>query len=196
VPPEATQTMTATSIQVVVMNEDPPVTAHIPTISAEFRGAFAQFDALYGDLIRLARVVAPYHADAQDIVQTALVRTLTRHPGMAGIGNPSAYLYRVVVRKASRIRQQQRRIPTRQHPTVDAGNQVPTELTIVDVARALESLPPRQRAVLYLRFVVDVSVVEAAQLLGCSEGTVKSQTAKATRHLAANRVLSFGDDDA
>jgi RNA polymerase sigma factor (sigma-70 family) len=48
----------------------------------------------------------------------------------------------------------------------------------LDMRAALAQLPPRQRATLVLRFYCDLTVEQAAELLGCSAGTVKSQTAK------------------
>jgi RNA polymerase sigma factor (sigma-70 family) len=50
--------------------------------------------------------------------------------------------------------------------------------TRLDVRAALASLPPRQRATLVLRFYCDLPVDETAAELGCTAGTVKSQTAK------------------
>lgn len=54
------------------------------------------------------------------------------------------------------------------------------------VQRALVQLPPRQRAVIVLRFFEDIDVNQTAEILQCGAGTVKSQTAKA---LAKLRVL-------
>jgi RNA polymerase sigma factor (sigma-70 family) len=49
----------------------------------------------------------------------------------------------------------------------------------------LAELPPKRRAVLVLRYFCDLSVEEAAATLGCSPGTVKSQTARALETLRA-----------
>lgn len=53
----------------------------------------------------------------------------------------------------------------------------------LDLRAALMSLPPRRRATLVLRFYCDLSVEQTAQLLGCTPGTVKSQTVKALEQL-------------
>jgi RNA polymerase sigma factor (sigma-70 family) len=50
---------------------------------------------------------------------------------------------------------------------------------MLDVNAALAGLPPRQRATIVLRFHCDLTVDQAADVLGCTPGTVKSQTSKA-----------------
>ena len=52
-----------------------------------------------------------------------------------------------------------------------------------DIAAALATLPPRQRALVVLRHLEDMSVADAAELMGITEGTVKSQTARALEKL-------------
>ena len=54
----------------------------------------------------------------------------------------------------------------------------------LDVARALEALPRRQREVAVLRYLLDMNTAEVAATLGISEGTVKSSLARARSHLA------------
>jgi DNA-directed RNA polymerase specialized sigma24 family protein len=68
---------------------------------------------------------------------------------------------------------------------------VPDLAAALDVRAALAGLPPRQRATVVLRFYCDLNVDQAAQVLGCSTGTVKSQTAKGLD--ALRRVLGSAD---
>jgi RNA polymerase sigma factor (sigma-70 family) len=66
--------------------------------------------------------------------------------------------------------------PDREHP----GDDLETRSTVLD---ALRGLPPRQRAVVVLRHFLQYDVAGTAHVLGCTEGTVKSQNAKALSRL-------------
>ncbi|WP_328651114.1 SigE family RNA polymerase sigma factor [Micromonospora sp. NBC_00330] len=68
----------------------------------------------------------------------------------------------------------------------DVSRAFPDPTDRITVVGALRQVPPRQRAVLVLRFFQDLSVEETAKAMGCSTGTVKSQTAKG---LATLRTL-------
>ena len=65
----------------------------------------------------------------------------------------------------------------------EAGSAVEPSAEQVDVARALEALPRRQREVAVLRYLLEMSTAEVAAALGITEGTVKSSLARARTHL-------------
>jgi RNA polymerase sigma factor (sigma-70 family) len=69
-------------------------------------------------------------------------------------------------------------------PDVAIEDPLPTD-TEAAVFHALASLPPRMRAAVVLRHLLELSVAEAADALNCSEGTVKSQTARGLDQLRA-----------
>jgi RNA polymerase sigma factor (sigma-70 family) len=68
-------------------------------------------------------------------------------------------------------------------PELASGDTTDAVVLRLSVAHALRQLTPRQRAVITLRFFEDQTESEAAAVLGCAVGTVKSQTAKALAKL-------------
>lgn len=136
-------------------------------------------------LVRFALALAGNPADAEDLVQNALTRTALRWRSVRNRDNPDAYVKQAIVRQHINHwrRWGSRELPTgtlpeRPDPPVD----VETRTAVWD---ALSALPPRQRAVIVLRYYEDLSEAQIAQALGCSQGTVKSQASKAMRHLRA-----------
>ena len=114
---------------------------------------------------------------AEDLVQTALLRLYTRRQRIdpAGI---DAYTRRVI----SRLAIDEARRPYRRAELRDALPETPVATAepaaALDVRAALQKVPPKQRAVLVLRFFSDLTNAEAAKVLRISEGTVKSQAAR------------------
>jgi RNA polymerase sigma-70 factor (sigma-E family) len=126
---------------------------------------------------------------AEDLTQTALTKLYSVWHRVEKKGSPDAYvrqvLYRTFVDETRRRRWWER--PTAfEHDAAAPGQDLELRMTLLD---ALRQLPPRSRAVLVLRFWEDQSVEETATALGCSTGTVKSQT---SRGLAALRRI-LGD---
>lgn len=129
---------------------------------------------------------------ADDLVQATVTKLFVGWRTVRDADNIDAYAHTVLVRAFLdehrrgwwRVRLPGRS-PERATPVVDTA----TRLTVRD---ALGRLAPRQRAVLLLRFYRDLDVEQTAAALGCSAGTVKSQTHRA---LAALRAL-LGDPDA
>ena len=146
--------------------------------------AFADWaNARLAPLVRFGFALTHDEGAAEDLVQLALVRTLLAWPRLRNQGDPEPYVRRVMVNEQVSAWRRQRRHPQVRLVPPGAGEAYrPDEAELVErdrVWRELVHLPPRQRAVLILRFYEDRSEREVAALLGCSVGTVKSQTSKA-----------------
>jgi RNA polymerase sigma-70 factor (sigma-E family) len=134
---------------------------------------------------------------AEDLVQTALARLYVAWPRVRRSGTQAAYAWRIVVNahldevRRPRWRREQSVAEPPDGPASQPPGALPAGLDGEDVRAALAALPPRMRAAIVLRHWMDLSVGETASLLNCSEGTVKSQTAKAAARL---RDLLAGAD--
>jgi RNA polymerase sigma-70 factor (sigma-E family) len=147
-------------------------------------------------LLRWARAVAGDPHTAEDLLQAALVRVLPRWGSIREGAAADAYVRRTITRQyVSRQRRSSRR------EVVSAWLPEPPTSTpdLIDPREAQEvwglvlALPARQRAAVALRFYEQLSVAETAEVLGCSTGTVKSNTSRglaALRRLAADTALA------
>ena len=137
-------------------------------------------------LLRFGHVLTGNAATAEDLVQTALGRSL-RAWRLRRIEDPRAFVRKVMVNSYASWH---RRHGGREWAVAEvAGRAAMTEDPACQVDdrdavwRALRELPPRQRAVIVLRYYEDLTEAEIAAVMGVSTGTVKSQAARALRRL-------------
>jgi RNA polymerase sigma-70 factor (sigma-E family) len=139
-------------------------------------------------LSRMAYLLTGDDMAAEDLLQSALVKTVGQWPRLARDGRPEAYVRRVMLNeRASWWRRRQRvdERPAATLPDTAAPDDIATAADRLTLAAALTRLSQRQRAVLYLRFYEDRSEAEIAALLGCSPGNVKRHTSDALARLRA-----------
>jgi RNA polymerase sigma-70 factor (sigma-E family) len=149
--------------------------------------AFVEFaEASRTRLRRTAYLMCGDWERASDIVQEALIRVYVVWPRLERKGGLAAYARRTVVNVAIDM--------SRKRSSTEVPGELPDgEDREPDLARAvserqallgaLARLPQRQRACVVLRYFEDLPVGEVADLLGCTEGTVKSQTSRALASL-------------
>ncbi len=133
-------------------------------------------------LLRFGRALTGSSAAGADLVQDALERTMLAWGRLESRGDPEGYVRRVMVNRNISIW----RKFGREHPSdeiYDGGRE--DRHFDHDLWRALQTLPPKQRAVVVLRYYEDQSEADIARILGCSVGTVKSQASKALAKLRA-----------
>lgn len=150
---------------------------------------FAQFVRGRGQALqRTAYLLTGDWALAEDLVQTALAKSW---PAWSRIRHedPEGYVRKVLVNThASWWRRKWRgEVPTGELP--DRAHELPSRDEGPALRAALLRLPPRQRAVVVLRFFEDLSEADTARLLGISTGTVKSTSSKALAVLRTDRAL-------
>jgi RNA polymerase sigma-70 factor (sigma-E family) len=156
---------------------------------------FAEFVvARQAALLRTAYLLTGQAQDAEDLVQTTLVKVVPQWRRISG--NPEPYVRRVLV-NAHISRGRRRR--WREHATdvlPEVLSDDPDRAELLAVRDALRTLAPRQRAVLVLRYYEGLSEAEIAATLGIAPGTVKSQArdglARLRRALPTDETVEEG----
>jgi RNA polymerase sigma-70 factor (sigma-E family) len=140
-------------------------------------------------LLRTAYLLAGDKSSAEDLVQNALLRIYLAWDKVAGADDPWAYSLRILYTTSSHMHRR-RHVKEQLGPAPEIAGPAPADVGDRDeLQRLLLDLPRRQRAVVVLRFYQDLSVEKTAEILGCSNGTVKSQTSKALAKLRNSPAL-------
>jgi RNA polymerase sigma-70 factor (sigma-E family) len=131
-------------------------------------------------------------ADAEDLLQTVLERAFRRWRRICRTGDPGPYVRQMLVNASidrwrllrHRPEQPFRSDEAMPSAAVPAWPDQSTAIADRDLLwRALAQLPPRQRAVLVLRYYEDLTEAQTADLLGCTVGSVKTQASRALAKL-------------
>ncbi len=128
---------------------------------------------------------------ARDLVQSALTRTFAAWERVRRRDDPGPYVRRTMVNGLLNDRRRDRGREVLVGQVFDRATADDVAAVVearVSVLQGLQTLPPRQRAVVVLRYCDDRSESEVASLLGCSTGTVKSQASKGLAKLRATFV--------
>ncbi len=166
-------------------------------MNAKLDGEFREFmRARWPVMVRLAYGLTGDQGHAEDVAQAAFTRAYVSWPRVRRSGDPEAYVRQIVVN--------QNRNRFRKHRVAERLTDSPPDSGAVDVAwtdatrsyddrsaliAALHRLGPRQRAVIVLRYWMDLTEHETAVALNCSVGTVKSQASRALATLRQDTEL-------
>lgn len=156
------------------------------------------FRATWPRLFRTAYAVAGDAASAEDALQAAFAKAYASWRRVSRTDHPEAYVRRMVVNEILGTRRRAWWQRERPHESAEPpGSVVSPELDLVNrdaVWTAVQALPPRQRAVIVLRYYEDLSEEQIADVLGCTRGTVKSQASAALANLRRDAAsLAIGE---
>ncbi|CAM5421719.1 RNA polymerase sigma factor [Streptomyces avidinii] len=158
-------------------------------MQAEEEAHFHSFVAArWTHLVRTAYLLTGDPHDAEDVTQAALAKAYRSWRRVARMDSPEAYVRRMLV-TCNSDRFRKRRVAERLTDSVPDRSVSDNAVAWADersvLMEALAELPDRQRAVVVMRYWEDLSEAETADVLGCSQGTVKSQASKALVKLRA-----------
>lgn len=174
-----------------------------PSVAVELDEAHAEWTAFYRqEYARLAGVMFAYTGDRElgrEIAQEAMAQAWRHWRSVGAFENPAGWTYRVGMNLANSA-WRRKLIARRAHS--HRGHEVPVARDVsaddLAVRAAVESLPPRQRSVILLRYFADLPVEEVARHMRCRPGTVTALTSKAIaklRHCAGLAGHEGGHDD-
>ena len=154
----------------------------------------AWVNARQGSLLRYAYLLTGEPHSAEDLVQTALAKAYLKWDSLEHAAARTSWVRRIITNEHT----SSWRRPWRKHEVVNspylefAGESLPDGLGDATTQRydaelwaVVQALPNKQRAAVVLRYYEQLSEAETAQVLGCSVGTVKSQTHRALATLRA-----------
>jgi len=166
------------------------VTGDVTDGAGSKRPSFAElYAATWARMYRTAYAIARDPGAAEDALQSAYAKAYASWWRVSRADEPEAYLRRMVVNEVLGARRWAARRPEHLTDVPEAWEPAPStspqQLAVEREAlwSALGRLPPRQRAVVVLRYYEDLSEAEIAAALGCSRGTVKSQASDALANL-------------
>jgi len=155
-------------------------------------------------LLTLATLLTGHSSvDAEDLLQTVLERAFRRWRRICRTGDPGPYVRRMLVNASVdrwRLLRRRPELPlVVDGPTPDVAARVGPDMTAAlaeqDLLwRSLARLPQGQRAVLVLRYYEDLTEAQTAAVLGCTVGSVKTQTSRALSKLRDIVAIANGDN--
>ena len=155
--------------------------------------------ARLASLVRYATVVTWDPHLAEDITQNVLVRAHPRWGRIGGLDAPEQYLKRMIVNEflSWRRRRAARSVPLESEALAGIMPPAPDPTAPRDdrdaMLRLIAELPPRQRAVIALRFYEDLAVEQIADILGCREVTVRTHLSRALARLQTAVPAALAD---
>ncbi|GAA3648690.1 SigE family RNA polymerase sigma factor [Nonomuraea antimicrobica] len=140
-------------------------------------------------LVRSAYLLTGDAHLAEDLMQSVLLKVAGHWPRLIRQGTPEAYTRKALINQYISWQRRKRRESPGADPPERGNAHDDATVDRIILRTALTRLTPRQRAVIVLRFYEDLSERETAEILGCSVGTVKSQT-----HHALGRLRTLAPE--